>query len=116
MGKMAQKGNFWLGALVGWILMLILTPLLPVLGPLIGGFVAGLIAKGGFWYGGKAGFVAGIFGVIVVVILLLIGSTLLLGVFGFLTSLGIGLVLIVAGLYFALLGFLGGVIGGSLGK
>jgi hypothetical protein len=113
---MTIEGRFWLGVITGWALMLILSPFLPVLGPLVGGFVAGLLAKKGFWNGGKAGFIAGLFGAIVVAVILLIGGTFLLGFLGFLATLGIGVVLILAGLYYAILGLIGGAAGGWLGK
>jgi hypothetical protein len=35
--------------------MVLMGGALPVLGPVIGGFVAGLIAKGGMWNGEKPG-------------------------------------------------------------
>ena len=109
---MANNKTFWRGAFVGWLLILILSPFLPVLGPLIGGFVAGIMARGGFWNGAKAGAVAGMFGALVVSIALILGGTLLLGGLGFLASLGIGILLLAASLYTAILGFLGGGIGG----
>jgi len=110
------KGSFWLGAGIGFIIMALLSGVLPVLGPLIGGFVAGLIAKGGLWNGAKAGFAAGLFGAFVVIIIGLIAGTLLAGIFGFLVALGIGVILIVTTLYFAVLGFIGGVVGGLISK
>lgn len=61
--------------------MILLGGALPVLGPVIGGFVSGLIAKGGLWDGAKAGFTAGIFGALVVIIIGLVIGTLTLGLF-----------------------------------
>jgi len=40
------KGNFWLGAVIGFIIMGFIGEPVPVLGPLIGGLVAGLVARG----------------------------------------------------------------------
>lgn len=39
-----------------------------------------------------------------------------MGLFGFLLALGIGVILIATTLYYALLGFVGGVIGGLISK
>ncbi len=110
------KGSFWLGAGIGFILMVILGNALPVLGPVVGGFVAGLIAKGGLWNGAKAGFVAGIIGALVVIIAGLVIGTLALGLFGFLAALGIGIILIALALYYAVLGCIGGAIGGLISR
>ena len=110
------KGSFWPGAVVGFILMVLIGGALPVLGPIIGGFVAGLIAKGGMWNGAKAGFTAGIFGALVVIIFGLMIGTLALGLFGFLLALGIGVILVATALYFAVLGLVGGAIGGLISK
>ena len=62
---MAGKRSFWLGVIIGFIVMVLLGSL-PVLGPIIGGFIAGLISRGGPWGGATAGFVAGLFGAIVI--------------------------------------------------
>jgi hypothetical protein len=110
------KGRFWVGAAVGFILMVLIGGALPVLGPVIGGFVAGLIAKGGLWNGAKAGFTAGILGALVVIIIGLVIGTLAMGLFGFLLVLGIGAILIATALYYAVLGLVGGAIGGLISK
>jgi len=110
------KGSFWTGAIAGFFLMVLIGGALPVLGPITGGLVAGLIAKGGIWNGAKAGFTAGIFGAIVVIIIGLVVGTLAMGLFGFLLALGIGVILIATTLYYALLGFVGGAIGGLISK
>ena len=39
------KGNFWLGAAVGFVIMVFIRDALPVLGPIIGGFIAGSSRK-----------------------------------------------------------------------
>jgi hypothetical protein len=110
------KGNFWLAALAGFIIMVLLGGFLPVLGPIVGGVVAGLIAKGGMWNGAKAGFVAGIFGALVTGIIALVIGTMALGLLGFLAAMGIGLVLVILALYFAVLGLAGGAVGGLIGN
>ena len=110
------KGSFWMGSAVGFVLMVLLGGPLPVLGPLIGGLVAGLIAKGGIGNGAKAGFTAGIFGALVVIIIGVVVGTLAMGLFGFLLALGIGVILVATALYFAVLGCVGGAIGGLISK
>jgi len=110
------KGNFWLGAGIGFIIMVLLGNVLPVLGPIIGGLVAGLIAKGGLWNGAKAGFFAGLFGALVVIVIGLVVGTLALGLFGFFVALGIGVILVITALYYAILGLAGGAIGGMISK
>jgi hypothetical protein len=110
------KGNFWLAALAGFIIMVLLGGVLPILGPIIGGVVAGLIAKGGMWNGAKAGCVAGIFGALVTSIIALVIGTMALGLLGFLAALGVGLILVILALYFAILGLVGGAIGGIVGN
>jgi len=102
------KGNFWLGAAVGFVIMVFTCDALPVLGPILGGFIAGLIARGGIMNGIKAGFAAGILGAFVTIILGLVIGTIAFGLFGFLAALGIGVVMIVLALYFAVLGAAGG--------
>jgi len=113
---MAKEDHFWLGVIVGWVLMVVLSPLLPVLGPLVAGFVAGLLARQGLWNGGKAGFLAGVLGALIAGVLLIIGGTFFLGILGFIASLGVAAVLLTAFLYFGVLGFVGGAVGGFLAK
>jgi hypothetical protein len=110
------KGNFWLGAAVGFVIMVFIRDALPVLGPVIGGFVAGLIARGGMWEGAKAGFAAGIFGALVIFVLGTVLGAVAFGIFGFLAGLGIGLYFIAMALYFGVLGAVGGAVGGMIGK
>ena len=115
-----SKQNFWLAAIVGAIVMFLLS-FIPVIGPLIGGFVAGLIARGNTWNGAKAGFVAGIIGAALSAIVIFLGATILGGVFhhalaGVLVGLGIGVVLLVIGIYHAFLGLVGGAVGAALVK
>lgn len=112
---MAAKRSFWLGVIVGFIVMVLLGSL-PVLGPVIGGFIAGIIARGGVWGGATAGFVAGLFGAIVISVILIIGGSLLFGIPGFLTALGVSFVIVIATLYYGLLGFVGGAIAGAIVK
>ncbi len=110
-----MANNFWTGVIVGWLVGLILGFLLPVIGPLVGGFVAGWMVRGGVGNGAKAGLLAGILGAIVIAALLLIGSTILLGAFGFIAGLGTSLVIVVAAfVYQGLLSLIGGAIAGAI--
>ncbi len=110
-----KKGSFSLGVIVGFIAIVLLGSL-PVLGPVIGGFIAGLIARGGAWGGATAGFVAGLFGAIVISVVLIIGGSLIFGIPGFLMALGVSLVIVLATLYFGILGFVGGAIAGAIAR
>jgi hypothetical protein len=110
------KGSFWLGACIGFIIMVLTGSALPILGPVIGGFVAGLIAKGGLWNGAKVGFFAGLVGAIVIIVIGIFVGTLVGGLFGFLAAMGVGVIIIAMALYYAVLGFAGGAIGGFIGK
>ena len=112
---MAVKRSFWPGVIVGFIVMVLLGSL-PVLGPVIGGFIAGIIARGGVWGGATAGFVAGLFGAIVISVILIVGGSLLFGIPGFLTALGVSFIIVIATLYYGLLGFVGGAIAGAIVK
>lgn len=110
------KGNFWLGAAVGFVIMIFIRDALPVLGPIIGGFVAGLIARDGFMNGAKAGFCSGIFGALIIFILTSIIGLLGFGLFGMVAGMGIGILFIALALYYAVLGAAGGAIGGMIAK
>jgi hypothetical protein len=52
----------------------------------------------------------------VVIITGLVVGTLAMGLFGFLRALGIGVILVATARYFAVLGFVGGTIGGLISK
>jgi len=115
-----SKHNFWLAAIVGAIVMFLLS-FLPVIGPLIGGFVAGIIARGNPWNGAKAGFVAGVIGAALAALVILLGASILGGIFhhalaGLLVGAGIGVILLAIGLYHALLGLVGGAVGAAIVK
>lgn len=108
-----KEGSFWLAVAVGFVLMVVLG-FAPVIGPLVAGLIAGLIAGGGVWNGGKAGFFSGLLGAVILSAMAIIGSTFLLGIFGLVAGLGIAAALIILALYHAVLGLIGGVVGGLL--
>jgi len=67
-------GNIWVAAFVGFIVTVVLTLVgLVFIGHLIGGSVAGLIARGGMSSGALAGFLSGIFGGIIIAIIAIVG-------------------------------------------
>ncbi len=110
-----ETGNFWLGVVVGWVIMVIIDLFVPVIGPLAGGFAAGYIARGGAWNGGKAGVLAGILGGVISAILILIGATALLGGVGLLAGFFVGTLLVISVfLYLGILAFIGGAIAGAM--
>jgi hypothetical protein len=84
-----DSGNFWLGAFVGFLIIAALGWILPIIAHLIGGFFAGMIARGNMGRGALAGLLAGTFGGVISLVLLISGMTAL---WGFLFApLGIGL-------------------------
>jgi len=95
--------------------MLLLSPFIPVLGPLIAGLVAGLITGGGMWNSGKAGLLTGIIGAVILLIAVVVLWTLFLGDIGFIRGLVVGiLAVIVALIVFGILRFIGGLLGGLI--
>ena len=110
------KKNFWMGAGIGGLIIIIIDLMIPFLGPLIGGFVAGLIAKGGIINGGKAGFTAGILATIVIALIILAGMVSP-PVAGYLPPVSTGYILVITlTLYLALLAGIGGFIAGAFRK
>jgi hypothetical protein len=108
------KNNFWLGAGVGAIIIIILDLIIPFLGPLLGGFVAGFIANGDVMNAGKAGLVAGILATIGIALVILAGIVAY-PMAGFIPQLGVGYILFITiTLYLALFAFFGGLIAGAL--
>jgi len=62
------RWNFWLAVIAGALVMYLLGFLPVIIGPLTGGFVAGLIARGDAWTGVKAGFAAGVLWLLLVAV------------------------------------------------
>lgn len=107
-----------LAAIIGFLVMTALS-FLPILGPLIGGAVAGSLYKKGTINGAKAGFLAGI--IVSLFLAILISVIGVLG--GFLRGIPIlgtiigaktGLLLIGLSLYQGILGLIGGLVAGSI--
>jgi len=70
--------SFWIGVLIGFIAMIVLS-FIPILGPILAGLVAGIIAGGGAGRGAGAGFLSGIIGPLVAFGLLGLGGGMLGG-------------------------------------
>ena len=110
--------NFWISVIAGIIVMLAFAlafvnvlKFVPFIGPFVGGLVAGLIRRG-LLNGGKAGLVSGIIGGLVVSLDYLLGT-------GFLQGAAIpvaipldSVFIIMSVIYFAILAFIGGAVGG----
>lgn len=113
-----ETKTFWISVVAGIIVMLAfavafvnILKFVPFIGPFVGGLVAGLIRRG-LLSGGKAGLVSGIVGGLVVSLDYLLGT-------GFLQGAAIPVVvpvdsvfIIMSIIYFAILAFIGGAIGG----
>jgi hypothetical protein len=57
---------------------------------------------------------SGLLGAVILSLLAIVGSTFLLGIFGLVAGLGIAVALLILALYHAVLGLIGGIIGGLL--
>ena len=86
----------------------------PFVGPFVGGLVAGLIAGRDFLNGGKAGIVAGLIGAALVSLDFITNTNLLAAAMPRFPGVAGVLFLVLAIVYFPILGFLGGSIGGRL--
>ena len=118
---MQEREWFWAGVVAGIVVMfavaLVLVNLLdfiPLVGPFIGGLVAGYIAGKGILNGGKAGIAAGAIGAVVIAMDYLLHTGFLKGITAPFQTFNVYLFVIVVGIYFAILGFLGGGIAGYL--
>jgi len=110
--------NLWMGVVIGFIVMIVFAVIsisvlnfIPLLGPFVGGLVAGYIVHKDIMNAGKAGMYAAIFAAIVVSLDFTLGLKYMQGAtMAFVVGTG-WLVLIATVIYFALLGFIGGAIG-----
>ncbi len=110
--------TFWISVIAGIIVMLAFAvafvntvKFVPFIGPFVGGLVAGLIRRG-LLPGGKAGLVSGIVGGLIVSIDYLLGTGYLQGA-AIPMIIPIGSVFIIMSIiYFAILAFIGGAVGG----
>lgn len=111
--------TFWISVIAGVIVMLAFAVvsvnifnLIPIINPFIGGLAAGLIARRGALVGSKSGIVSGIAGGLIVFLDYLLGTGFLQSVTVPMATLAGSLLLIVLIPYFAILGLIGGAVGG----
>jgi len=110
--------NLWTGVVIGFIVMIVFAVIsigmlnfIPLLGPFVGGVLAGYIVRKDIMNAGKAGLFAAIFAAIVVSLDFTLGLKYMQGAtMSFIVGTGF-LVLIATVIYFAVLGFIGGSIG-----
>jgi len=114
-----DSGNFWLGAFVGFLIIASLGWVLPIIAHLIGGFLAGLIARGNMGRGALAGLLAGAFGSVISFILLISGMTALWGFLfaplGIGLSEGLGLAMRIVATFLSIFGIVVAAAGGLVG-
>ncbi len=111
-----------LAVMVGAILMAVLGEI-PIVGPMIAGFVAGVMV-GGIGRGALAGFLSGTFLAVLATIILATSGVFIGGLAmgptgaaaGGLAGVVMGAGFFIAELYFGILGLVGGIIGGALRK
>jgi hypothetical protein len=116
-----EKTRFGIAVILGFIVMILFAlvwvnrlDMIPVPGPFFGGIVAGYLAGKDFLNGGKAGLISGIFGAIAVSIDLMLNTRYLMTAIPSFSQLAGVLFLIVAIIYFPVLAFIGGALGGLL--
>lgn len=112
--------GFWFAAFIGFIVMVVISvffgeshPYATLLSPLAGGFLAGILLGEGGGEGAKVGFISGIFGALLLSVIILITGTALFGAIGAVIGALIDLVIIIFATFaFGILGLIGGGIGG----
>jgi len=111
--------NFWLAVLAGVIVMLgfalvfvNIFDFVPFIGPFVGGLAAGLVARKGLLYGGRAGLVSGMAAGLVVSLDYLLGTGFLQGASIQIATATVSVFIIMSIIYFAILAFIGGALGG----
>jgi hypothetical protein len=116
-----ETRNFVLGVIAGLIVMFLVAiltvnilGLVPFISPFIGGLVAGYIARKDILIGGKAGVATGVLGAIVISLDFLIRTGYLQGLTRAFQFIGPDLFILGVIMYFAILGYIGGAIGGYL--
>ncbi|MGB9176079.1 MAG: DUF5518 domain-containing protein [Methanoregula sp.] len=113
--------TFWISVITGVIVMLVFAVvfvnvfhLIPIVNPFVGGLAAGLIAGRGALYGARAGLAAGMAGGVIVSLDYLFGTGFFMGVSIPVAALTGILLVIVAIMYFGILAFIGGAVGGQV--
>ncbi len=116
-----EKIRFIVAIIAGFIVMILfamvtvnIMELIPFFGPVIGGFVAGLIAGKDFLNGGKAAVVAGLMGAVGVGLDMMADTSFFKVAIPQSPQIAGLLFLFVALFYFPILSFIGGAVGGAL--
>jgi hypothetical protein len=116
-----EMRNFWLGVISGLIVMFLvaivtvnLLDLIPLVSPFIGGLVAGYITRKDILTGGKAGILTGVLGAVMISLDFLIHTGFLQRVTVAFQFFGVDIFVLGVIIYFAILGSIGGAIGGFL--
>jgi hypothetical protein len=112
---------FWISVITGVIVMLLFAVvfvnvfhLIPIINPFVGGLAAGLVAGRGALYGARAGLFAGMAGGVIVSLDYLFGTGFFMAVSVPTATLTGVLLIIVSVIYFGLLAFIGGAVGGQV--
>jgi len=118
----SAKQQLAIAVILGFIVMILFAilnvntlGLIPVLGPLAGGIVAGFFAGKDYANGAKAGFISGSFGVVAVLIDFSLKTGYLQAAIPHISQVA-GIVFILAAMiiYFPILAYIGGAIGGAI--
>ena len=119
----AETKAFWTAVITGVIVMLALAVIfvnmfnfVPFVGPFVGGLVAGLMIRRGLLEGGKAGLFSGVIGGLIVSLDYLLGTGFLKGATIQIATATVSVFVIMSIIYFAILAFIGGAIGGLVRK
>ena len=119
-----EKQQFWTAVILGFLVMILVAilnvntlGLIPVLGPLAGGIIAGFFAGKGYADGAKAGLTSGIFGMIAVLIDFILKTGYLRAAIPQVAQvLGVAFLLLAMIIYFPILAYIGGAIGGAISR
>lgn len=117
-----EKNRFLLGVALGFIVIILLAALnvnalglIPVLGPFFGGIVAGYVGGRNSTTGAQAGIIAGAFGTAVVIIDFILKTDYVQAAIPRIPEFtGVVLFLVAMVVYFPILAFIGGAIGGAV--
>ena len=119
----AETKTFWTAVITGVIVMLAFAVIfvnmfsfVPFIGPFVGGLVAGLMIRRGLLEGGRAGLYSGIAGGFIVSLDYLLGTGFLKGATIPVEYATVSIFVIMSIIYFAILAFIGGAIGGLARK
>ncbi len=119
---MDERKRVWVASAAGFLVIILLAAfdvnvlgIIPVFGPFFGGIAAGLVTGRDYVKGATAGVVAGFFGLIAVSVDLFLDTGYLKSAIPYSPELlGVYFFLFAMVVYFPILGFIGGAIGGAI--